>query len=142
MPHWVKRMVNRLENTSNKKSKTDLRFRGQFLSLDMVKHAWLWDDRGFGTLRNTKLTKNHLYKNAYSCMRVHLAVQVLSYSVFNLIERYTDDIDAQNEKACDMVKIYAPLKSIIQSCDRLIDIWNINGSKKCVCINSCTYSHV
>ena len=36
-------------------------------------------------------------------------------------------------------KYAAPLKSIILACDRLVDIWNANYSKKCECINSPTH---
>ena len=84
MPHWVKKVVNRLEGSSTQTSKVNLMFRGQSLSLNMIKKVWLWDDEGFSTNMKTVLTENHFYKNACSCMRVHLAVQVLSASVVNL----------------------------------------------------------
>ena len=135
MPRWVKKVVNRLESSSNDKSKVHLSFKGQPLSLKMIKDAWLWDDEGFGSLRKTVLTEDHFYKNAYSRMRVHLAVQVLSSSVINLIDRYTKD-------DCDKMKMYAPLKNIIHACDRVVDIWNANHSKKCECINSPDHPHV
>ena len=70
--------MNRLERSDTPKNKVSLTFRSQKLSLDMIKVAWLWDDEGFGSTRKTKLTEDHFYKNAYSRMRVHLAVQVVS----------------------------------------------------------------
>ena len=134
MPHWVKKVVNRLEGSSTQTSKVNLMFRGQSLSLNMIKKVWLWDDEGFSTIRKTVLTEDHFYKNAYSRMRVHLAVQVLSASVVSLINRYAKEFDVEDE--------YRPLKEIIQSCDRLVDIWNANYSKKCCCIDSPDHSHL
>ena len=77
MPHRVIFCVNRLEKSSDTKSKIALKFRGRLLSLGMIKEVWLRDDDGFGATRKTKLTEDHFYKNAYSKMRVNLAVQVV-----------------------------------------------------------------
>jgi hypothetical protein len=142
MPHWVKKFVNRLERTTSSKNNVSLKFRGEALSLDMIKHAWLWDDEGFGVTRKTVLTEDHFYKNAYSRMRVHLAVQVLSESVVRLIERYVKDPEVQKEHEGDIEKQYAPLKALISSCDRLVDIWNANRDKKCECIDSPNHPHI
>ena len=128
--------MNRLERSDTPKNKVSLTFRSQKLSLDMIKVAWLWDDEGFGSTRKTKLTEDHFYKNAYSRMRVHLAVQVVSESVAHLIDRYV------KEMGPTIAEKYAPLKSIILACDRLVDIWNANYSKKCECINSPTHPHL
>jgi len=108
----------------------------------MIKEAWLWDDEGFGTTRKTVLTEDHFYKNIYSWMRVHLAVQIVLELVVNLIDRYTRDQNIQKEKEQDMEKKYAPLKKIMLSCDRLVHIWNANYSKKCECINSPDHPHL
>ena len=102
----------------------------------MIKEAWLWDDEGFGMTRKTVLTEHHFYKNAYSRMRVHLAVQVVSASVADLIDRYV------KEKGVHMSEKYAPIKSIILACDRLVDIWNGNYSKGCECIDSPNHPHL
>ena len=75
-------------------------------------------------------------------MRVHLAVQVLSSSVLSLIDRYTKDSDVQKDKGSELVQKYAPLRTIVQSCNRLVDIWNANHDKKCKCIDSPVHSHV
>ena len=136
MPHLIKKIVNRLENSCGVKSKVSLKFRGQLMSLDMIKTAWLWEDEGFGSTRKTILTEDHFHKNAYSRMRVHLAVQVVSESVAILINRYT------KEMGVDMASKYASLKTIVLACDRLVDIWNANYSKKIECINSPNHDHV
>ena len=136
MSHLIKKIVNRLECTTNSKNKVSLMFRGEPLSLEMIKVAWLWDNEGFSTIRKTVLTEDNFYKNAYSRMRVHLAVQVLSSSVLSLIDRYS------KEKGSDIVQKYAPLRTIIQSCDRLVDIWNANHGKKCKCIDSPIHPHI
>ena len=36
-------------------------FRGQQMSLNMTREAWLWDDEGFGTIDKTILTEDHMY---------------------------------------------------------------------------------
>ena len=102
----------------------DLKFRGEDISLEMIKGAWMWDDDEFGAIRRTVLTEDHFFKNVYSRMRVHLAVQVLSSYVVNLIDRYT------LEKGADVQRRYEPLKTIVKACDRLVDIWNANYAKK------------
>ena len=76
----------------------------------------MWDDEGFGAIRKTVLAEDHFYKNAYSRMRVHLAVQVLSSSVGSLIARYAADQGDETKKR------YTPLRSIVIACDRLVDI--------------------
>ena len=67
-------------------------------------------------------------------MRVHLAVQVVSKSVAQLIDRYA----AVN----DLGPKYAPLRDIVLACDRLVDICNANYAKGCECINSPDHNHV
>jgi len=131
MPHRVKKMVNRLERTSSANNNVSLIFRGQelslnMLSLDMIKDTWLWDDEGFWTLGKTKLTEDHFYTNTYSRMRVHLAVQVLSESVGDSIDRYSNE---------GLLDEYAPLNEIVLVCDRIVDIWNANYSKRCECLD-------
>ena len=81
MPHWVKKVVNRLESSSNDKSKVHLLFKGQPLSLKMIKDAWLWDDEGFGSLRKTVLTEDHFYKNAYASAFSCTGVIFFSYKL-------------------------------------------------------------
>ena len=136
MPHLVKKIVNRLERTSSVKNKVDLKFRGEELSLEMIKDAWMWDDDGFGAIRKTFLTEDHFFLNAYSRMRVHLAVQVLSSSVVSLIDGYS------LEKGANIQRKYEPLKTIVKACDRLVDIWSANYAKKCECINSSCHPHL
>ena len=123
MPHLVKKIMNRLESSFGSKSKVTLKFRGEPMSLKMIKKAWLRDDEGFGTTRKTVLTEDHLYikKNAYSRMQVHLAVQVLSRSVGDLIDRYTAGSEESDEMVCNLVKKYNPLKDIILACGRYME---------------------
>ena len=140
MPHLVKKIVNRLESSFSSKSKVTLKFRGEAMSLQMIKKAWLWDDEGFGATRKTVLTEDHFYKNAYSRMRVHLAVQVLSRSVGYLIDRYTSDNELRDEMGSSLAEKYSPLKDIVLACDKLVDIWNANYSKGYECLNSPDHS--
>lgn len=53
MLHWLKKFVDRLEKSSDSKSKVSLKFRGQFLSLGMIEKVWMWDDDSFGAIRKT-----------------------------------------------------------------------------------------
>lgn len=96
VPHWVKKFVNRLESSSNQKSKIAL------------------NDDGFCATKKINLTEDHFYKNAYSRMRVHLAVQVVSQSVVCLIDKY--------EEEKEFVSKYASLRDIVLACDRFVDI--------------------
>lgn len=114
IPHWVwvKTFVDQLEASFLLKNKVSLRFRGRKLSLNMIKKAWLWDREGLGATRKTVLTEDYFHKNAYSRMRVHLAVQVVSQSVVHLINRYA--------AANDTVEEYSLLKDVILACDRLV----------------------
>ena len=69
-------------------------------------------------------------------MRFHLVFHVVSSPVADLIDRYV------KEKGVHTTEKYAPIKSIILACDRLVDIWNGNYLKGCECINSPNNPHL
>ena len=60
MPHLIKKIANAFDRSSKDKFKTTLKFRGEAMSLKMIKKAWLAvDNVGFGDLRMTKCTDDH-----------------------------------------------------------------------------------
>ena len=123
MPHWVKRVVNGLENSSKSGHKRSLLLKGKPLGLDMIRRAWeAVEMGGMGTLRQSKLTMDHFVKNPHSRMRVFLAVQVLSSSVHELMKRFVE-----GDK--NMADEYSSLMLVVSKLDQLIDIWNHPDSK-------------
>ena len=136
MPHWIKRVVNGLENSGKQGHKRNLLLNGQSLRLDMIRRAWEDVEMGgISTLRQTKLTIDHFVKNPHSRMRVFLSVQILSSSVHELLWKYVDGNDELTVK-------YSSLMSIVLMLDRLIDIWNHPDSKGFECINSPNHQYI
>ena len=82
--------MNALERSGSSNSDTDLHFRGHKLSLKMLHQLWCASGSNINdSIRNVnKLTKDHFFKNNYSRMRVHLAVQICSKNFVNLIDDY------------------------------------------------------
>lgn len=142
MPHWTKKFVNALERTDYSDSDTNLNFRGQPLSLVMLKQVWLNTKPLEGAaLRTNRLAREHFEKDSFSRMRVYLAVQVVSMTMCRLIDEQIAS-KAINEE------FYKPLREIIEKVDRVVDIFNgtvenRRGEKKgCENINSPTHKHV
>ena len=77
MPHLVKKIVNAFES-SGVKSSRDLSYKSKKMSLKKLEKIWKCDNGRLGDLRTNILTTDHFNKNPYSCMRVHLAIQVVS----------------------------------------------------------------
>ena len=99
MPHWVKRVVNGLENSSKSGHKRSLVMKGQPLGLNMIRKACeAVELGGIATLRQTKLTIDHFVKNPYSRMQVFLLVQILSSSVHNLLTQFVEGDDKLTEE--------------------------------------------
>jgi hypothetical protein len=121
MPHTGKKIVNALERTDLLKSKTNLQFEGQSLSLKMIQKVWLESgaQAGGGALRLSKLTHQHFDKDPALRMRCYLAFQITSKSTVRMIEEY----------ATDQVQ-YEPLKKILLLFDKVIDIMNGKAEKK------------
>ena len=123
MPHWIKRVVNGLENSSKDSHKRCLMYKGKPLGLGMIKTAWeAVELGGISTLRQTKLTIGHFNKNPHSRMRVFLAAQVLSSSVYRMLKQYVDGDSALKDG-------YSSLMTIIWKLDKLVDIWNHPSAK-------------
>ena len=128
MPHLIKKFVNALERSSSSDSDTDLHFRGHKLSLKMLHQLWCASGSNINdSIRNVnKLTKDHFFKNNYSRMRVHLAVQICSKNVVNMIDDYA--------QICGGKVKYGPMREVILLMNNFIDI--MNGRKKVDCFSS------
>jgi len=78
MPYLMNKICNAFEG-SNHKARSDtkhkLKFKDKELSLKMMEDIWNCDKWRIGDLRTFCLTFDHFAKNAYSRMRIHLAVQ-------------------------------------------------------------------
>ena len=88
----------------------------------MIENVWRESLAGISALRLSKLTDEHFDKNAHSRMRVHLAVQVLSMSVWYMLDDY-----CRNDQAIG--KAYSSLMKIVKCLDTVVDIWNHPASK-------------
>ena len=140
MPHLVKKFVNTLERSGEKDS-TNLFFENNYMSLKTLENVWKKSaGSGMGSIRTNNLTHEHFHKNAYSRMRVHLAVQVVSQSMIRLIDKHASE--------CGGIEKYQSLKKIITSIDRLVDICNntaMNNQKEfkgCEMINNPNHYHL
>ena len=126
MPHWVKKFVNAMENSSIRKEKRNMTFRGEEVSLGMVEDVWRDGLEGMNMIRTSKLTDEHFNKNAHSRMRVHLAVQVLSLSVHEMITSYCRGNPERSKR-------YSSILLIIEKINTVVDIWNHPSSKTFKC---------
>jgi hypothetical protein len=141
MPHTVKRIVNTLEssNPSNGKKRALSKYNGgvlEQLCLAMIKRAWEHVGGGNpGAIRDEHtraMTRQHFEKDCFSCMRVSLAVQVVSARAAGLLKRikdgetgrWSDDPLPDGERA--------RLTSLIDLCEktnRIVDIMNARGEE-------------
>ena len=80
------------------------------LSLMMLMQIWNCDRGRDRDLRTNILTEDHFKKNAYSRMRVHLAVQVFSNSMSMMIKAHAEK--------CGGLDKYASLLLIVEKLDR------------------------
>jgi hypothetical protein len=53
--------------------------------MQMIHEIWLKCDGASDQLQSTKFTSRHFDKNAYSCMNVKLATQLLSHSTVKMV---------------------------------------------------------
>ncbi len=110
MPHLPKNIVTALELLSPMNSKHNL-MRGKVpINMQMIHEIWLKCDGTSGQLQSTKLTSRHFDKNAYSCMNVKLATQLLSQFNVEMIQNVTSNksvvlslhIKGMNNHAADL----------------------------------------
>lgn len=95
----------------------------------MIRAAWEGKEfSGVNTHRVAKLTDEHFDKNGHNYMIVFLAVQVLSISVYGLIEKYVEGDDV-------LSKEYSSLLLLVEKMNHLVDIWNHPSRKKVECIS-------
>jgi hypothetical protein len=121
MPHLVKNMVTAMEKSSNKHSKRDLKYKYDPLNFNAIYDMWKATGGLTHQQAHTKLSTAHFFKDAYSRMRVNLAVQVVSDSVAQMLKKGVDDDD-----------IVVPLgkhrnQRLIELCeqvDQMVDICN------------------
>ncbi len=85
MPHLTKKIVTSFELSSSKTSKRNLMKGKVPINMQMIHEIWLKCNGASGQLQSTKLTSRHFDKNAYSCMNVKLATQLLSQSTVKMI---------------------------------------------------------
>jgi hypothetical protein len=122
MPHAIKKFVNALESSSSK-SKRDLKFRGQPLSLEMSHAMYLRQQANVGetALSSTRLCADAFSKNCENRMTAWLAFKITSKSMIATIE---NNCNTEEEKAT-----YGPLVEILGYLDKFIDIINAKKSK-------------
>ena len=138
MPHIIKKFVNALERSGDYNSTTWLQFREQYLSLGDLQDIWLECRKATeNSIRTEHLSKDHFPpKNANTRMRVHLAAQITSQTMIQLIDKYAPDPDN-----------FVAMKAILGALDRFIDIINAKMEnrgihKGCHIINSPHHPHL
>ena len=117
MPHWIKKFVNAFKNPGLNSEKRSIGVRGQQICLYVIEQSWCANKGHINKLRATRLTDEHFHINVHNCMQVHLVVQVLSMSVFNMITLYYKN----NIKR---LKEYKQLMMIVEKLNTIVDIWN------------------
>ena len=117
MPHWVKKFRNAFDNKSR-----CLVFRGKKMSLLQIYNIWKAsgdaDVKGGAGLRLYKFTHDHFNLNAFSKMRVFLAVQFTSQTAIKMIKDHCE------HDPVDTIKEFEPMIELLNLVDRLIDIMN------------------
>lgn len=122
MPHLTKNIVTALELSSSKKSKRNIMYGVCPTNLRMIEVVWIELGGATNQLQETRLTIHHFVKDAYSRMNVALAVQILSYSVVQMLEKaLVDDDVVLTLKNKDM---YRPLIYLCCYWNDLVDICN------------------
>ena len=121
MPHVIKRIVNAMEMSTIDPKTRNLWFGDNPINLGAIRDIWLATEGSDYGLKTTKLSRRHFSKTSYSRMTVHLATQVLSESVANLMEKAIEDpeMDLSMEG-----RKYQRLIELIRHCNKLVDICN------------------
>ena len=121
MPHLVKNIVTALEKSSKKNSKRNLRYGNDPINLNAIYAMWVATGGLTFQQSHTKLSMAHFFKDAYSRMRVNLAVQVLSQSVVQMIKKGVAD---ENIEVPLGKHRYCRLIELAENVDKLVDICN------------------
>lgn len=122
MPHWVKKFVNAMENSSKENSKRDLTYRNCKINLGMIHHVWASHQSQINSLQVVrKLTEDHFVKNPHSRMRVYLATQVLSQNVLQMIEDYCADNEEEKQRYSSLLLCVKYLDTLVDICNHPID---------------------
>ena len=87
----------------------------------MIEKVWRESYLGANFLRESKLTEDHFNKNAHNRMRVHLAAQILSNTVLDMLDNNLNDDEKEK---------YESLYSTVRQLNTVIDIWNHPRSKR------------
>ena len=118
IPPLIKEIVNAFERSGSVKS-TDLHFRSQQITLQMLQQLWLCEqgESKVGSLRINFLAGDRWpLRTSFHRMRVFLATQVVSATLLRLIDNYA--------AKCGGIEIYAPIRVLVANIDRLVDICN------------------
>ena len=140
-PHALKKIVNAMEMSSRSSSGRDLKMPSGLIddgkpfyyqiNLGMLREVWQsYNKSAFSSSlqRERKLTDGHFTKNAFTRMRVYLAMQVVSTSMVRII-------DAEAHKmqpafgALAPGQIYEGVRTLCVKLDRLVDILNSTTEK-------------
>ena len=89
MPHLVKKIANAFEFSGHEPTR-DLKYKGKSLLFDKLEKIWLCDNGRIGDLGTNILIHDHFHKNSYTRMRLHVAVQMLSQSMVQMIDVHAD----------------------------------------------------
>jgi hypothetical protein len=135
----VKKFVNALERSGLEHHATDLKYRDQKISLQMLERIWhlSGDDMIEGGLRTSPLGVDHFEKNSNNRMRAFLAFQVVSSTMIKLIDQYCDQIEDGEEQ-------YKGFRELIHVIDSFVDIMNatsMNNGRAKFCEPICSPDH-
>lgn len=101
-PHLLKTFRNCLANSCSHRNSRNLCNNNQDLSWKAIEG--LYEILQKNKYKSTKLTKAHIHLTSFSCMKVFLAVQVLSLSVAEALEKYKDISPLREHYSEELVK--------------------------------------
>ena len=122
MPHLTKNMCTAIEFSSSLFSKRNIKFGKCPVNLGMIEEVWLEMEGATKQLQETKLSRQHFDKNAYSRMNVSLAMQVFSASVAKILRDAINDDELT--LAMDNKVVYNHLADLCEKWNDVIDICN------------------
>ncbi len=104
-PYLMKTACNNLSNSGSGKSSRLLWNSGRQIIWNHIKHIYE-EDLDFGLKLLPKLTSDHVNITPYSAMRVHLAVQVLSSSVAEVLREYGPKEAIATAEFCEKMDLF------------------------------------
>lgn len=125
MPHLIKRIVNSMDRSSNDNESRNLQYGSLKLVFDLWELAKVWYAMGGSTnqLSETKLTEGHFKRDSWAKMRCGPAMQIVSDSVFNMLQIACSDPEILNELGRE-AEFYEPMKKLVSHVNKLVDIVN------------------